>query len=710
MQKPTPHPVFRLDFVIRSLLILSFCASAAFAQTMRSDILIDDFEKDHYGPWKVEGDAFGPGPAAGTLPGQGGVSDFRGKRLVNTYFKGDRSQGTLTSPEFKIERKYINFLIGGGGFKNETCMKLYVDGAEVRQATGPNTAPGGSEKLNWSYWDVSEFEGKQAVIRILDRRSGFWGHINVDHIFQSDAKKDPIVPSFKSKVPMYEYPTGLAEQLEAVKTNPLLNRFHESRKKLATDRYRPKYHYVNPEGNLNDPNGLTFWKGNWHLFYQAYPPEDPRQHWGHAYSEDLVRWKDLPLAIYPDPEDKCFSGSALAEDDRVVAIYYGVGLGNMVAVSDDPLLLNWEKLSGRAVIPYHQPDGKPWPFRIYDPCIWKEGEYYYSLSGVTRNDGPGGKRLPGWYLFRSRNLTDWEYMHQFVENDRYSLVDDDGACPYFWPIGDQSDPEKRRHILLYFSHRSGGKYLVGKYDTENQKFHVTGGGDFNHGPYGPAGIHAPSACPDGKGNVIAIFNTNEGYPVHGWAGMMTLPWKLSLLPGDRLGIKPVESLRSLRDEHRQVKDRTIPANKESVLEGISGNTTEILAEIDPRGADSVQLNVLRSADKEEYTQITFYPNRGIGPGNARPGRVVIDSTFSSLQGGRARAPEAGDVSLEKGEPIRLHIFLDKSIIEVFVNGRQYVGQRVYPTREDSVGVSIGARGGEATLKSLDAWQLKSIYE
>jgi beta-fructofuranosidase len=111
---------------------------------------------------------------------------------------------------------------------------------------------------------------------------------------------------------------------------------NSSRQKQADDPHRPIFHYVNPEGNLNDPNGLCFWQGRWHLFYQAYPPEDPRQHWGHAVSPDLIHWRDLPLAIYPNPEDKVYSGSTLVESDRVIAIYHGVAAGTMVAVSRDP--------------------------------------------------------------------------------------------------------------------------------------------------------------------------------------------------------------------------------------------------------------------------------------------------------------------------------------------------------------------------------------
>ena len=107
-----------------------------------------------------------------------------------------------------------------------------------------------------------------------------------------------------SKVPQRTYATTLSEQLEQLKGDELLQRFEASRRKLAADPYRPIYHYVSPEGTLNDPNGFCFWQGRYHLFYQAYPLEDTRQHWGHACSDDLVQWKDLPLAIYPNPEDK----------------------------------------------------------------------------------------------------------------------------------------------------------------------------------------------------------------------------------------------------------------------------------------------------------------------------------------------------------------------------------------------------------------------
>lgn len=521
---------------------------------------------------------------------------------------------------------------------------------------------------------------------------------------------------YTSKVPKFTFANTLAEQERQLKTNPLMLRFIEERKSMTDDPHRPLYHFVNPKHRLNDPNGLCIWNGKWHLFYQAYPPEDPRQHWGHAVSDDLIHWRDLPYAIYPNPERACFSGSTYVEKDRVIAMYHGTMVGNMVAVSSDPLLLNWEKVTGKAVIPMNPNPELP-PYRIFDPCIWKKGNLYYSLSAGTLPDGPGGRRVRANFLYRSKDLAKWEYMHPFVENDRYSRVGDDGACPYFWPIGDD------KHILLHYSHTSGGKYLLGDYDKRRDKFVVTNGGYFNFGPSAPCGVHAPSATPDGKGGVIVIFNMNPGKPTKDWNQIMTLPRRLTLPPEgaiDPLLIEPAGDIESLRYGHQHLGLMDLPANKEVVLKNIKGNAMEIIAQIDPKNSPMVELNVLRSPNAEEVTRIRFYKDRGYRHrvfGRTHPSAkkvtsfITIDSSYSSISPDvRSRAPETAEVVLEKNEPLKLRVFIDRSVVEVFVNGRQCVAMRVYPGRADSIGVSLRSQGQNAVLKSLDTWQMKNIYE
>lgn len=152
--------------------------------------VFEDFEKGSYEGWTVEGDAFGTAPHTGTSPGQQPVSGFWGKGLVNTFLPNDEPQGTLTSRPFTIQKRYVGFLIGGGGYPDETCINLIVDGKVVRTATGQN-----NERLEPQQWDVSEFVGKQAQIQIVDRRSDSWGHIHIDHIVFSDVPPVPLFPA-----------------------------------------------------------------------------------------------------------------------------------------------------------------------------------------------------------------------------------------------------------------------------------------------------------------------------------------------------------------------------------------------------------------------------------------------------------------------------------------------------------------------------------
>ncbi|MEV5609543.1 GH32 C-terminal domain-containing protein [Streptomyces sp. NPDC052225] len=153
--------------------------------------VLADFEGGTYGDWTATGDAFGTAPAPGTLPGQLPVSGWLGVGLVNTFLGGDAATGTLTSPEFTLDKDYVDFLIGGGnhpaGAADPTAIQLLVDGKPVRTATGSD-----DEALNWASWDVKDLAGKKARLRIVDANTGGWGHLNVDHIVLSDTRAEPV--------------------------------------------------------------------------------------------------------------------------------------------------------------------------------------------------------------------------------------------------------------------------------------------------------------------------------------------------------------------------------------------------------------------------------------------------------------------------------------------------------------------------------------
>lgn len=202
---------------------------------------------------------------------------------------------------------------------------------------------------------------------------------------------------------------------------------------------------------------------------------------------------------------------------------------------------------------------------------------------------------------------------------------------------------------------------------------------------------------------------------------MTLPRRLTLLGSETLGVEPAGAVESLRREHQQVSKLTLPANQEVVLEGMGGNAIEILAEIETGDAPLVELNVLRAPGREEVTRIAFYRERGYwlyesyadegrsGRKAARESLLSIDTAYAStLPDVRSRGPETGSLFLEPGEPLRLRVFVDKSVVEVFANGRQCLAVRVYPGRDDSTGISLRAQGQGALVKRLDVWQMEDI--
>ncbi|HXG46495.1 MAG TPA: glycoside hydrolase family 32 protein, partial [Methylomirabilota bacterium] len=254
------------------------------------DIVLGDFEGETYGGWRAEGPAFGAGPARGTLPNQQPVSNFLGRGLVNSYAGGDRATGVLTSAEFRIDRNYLNFLVGGGNHPGAVSVNLVVNGVIEETATGHD-----SERLLWHTWQLFRLRGQTARIQIVDRHTGGWGHINADHFILSD----------RHRVTPYATPAITRAMTSVAEATP----------RVQDDPQRPIYHFLAPAQWMNDPNGPLFHNGYYHLFYQYNPFGDQwgHMHWGHARSRDLVTWKHLPIALAPAKEhgeDHVFSGCA----------------------------------------------------------------------------------------------------------------------------------------------------------------------------------------------------------------------------------------------------------------------------------------------------------------------------------------------------------------------------------------------------------------
>jgi len=480
--------------LLNCLIITFTCLAPATAQ---EDILIADFEGGDYGDWKVTGEAFGPGPARGTLPGQMDVTGFEGKRLVNTYYKGDDATGTLTSPMFEIKRKYINFLIGGGKNPGQSCINLLVDGKVARTATGPNDKPGGSEELAWNGWDVSELSGRNARIQIVDNSTGSWGHINVDHIIQSNKKAEVItektrefllqkkylnfpvkngakkryihlivdgkvvrefdiemanedpdfwvfleVDEFKGKkatLRIDSYDTARAKGFDSVYQADT----YIGEEKVYREKLRPQFHFTSKRGWNNDSNGMVYYDGEYHLFYQHNPYgwNWGNMTWGHAVSTDIIHWKELGDAIHPDHLGTIFSGSAVVDfnntagfqtgDEKVIVCIYTSAGGRNPMSKGQPFTQS---------IAYSNDRGRTWKVYEHNPVVGH-------INGRNRDPKviwhtPTGQWVMALYLdksemgfFTSKDLKSWEFQ---------SKIKCFNECPELFalPVDGNKDNEK----------------------------------------------------------------------------------------------------------------------------------------------------------------------------------------------------------------------------------------------------------------------------
>ena len=697
------------------------CAHAVAAQpAAATDLVIADFEGDTYGNWQVTGNAFGPGPARGALPGQMPVDGFKGKGLVNTFYQGDGSTGTLTSPEFKIDRKFIAFLIGGGKDPEKTCMQLLVGGKVVRTATGSNDKPGGVESLAPESWDVAEFAGKPAVMRIVDTATGPWGHLSIDQIVQSerkpvqvqlltDAKRDFKIAKrylnlpIKNGAPMRKVTTLVDGRFEVQNDMELANgqpdwwafidvsawrgktvtlqvdRLAEDSTALSSitqsdaiigaetlyrEPLRGQLHFSQQRGWNNDPNGMVFSQGEYHLFYQHNPYgwNWGNMHWGHAVSRDLLSWQELPEAIAPHaPGDMAFSGSAVADvnntsgwkkgaNELLVAAYTSTGRGECIVYSTD---------RGRTFTEY---EGNPVVKHAgRDPrLLWHAPSKQWVMAVY---DEEGGKQSIAFHT--SPDLKKWTWQSRsegFYE------------CPDFFELALDGDPANKKWVLTAAS----SEYRVGTFDGKT--FTPETGKLPGHRGAGFYAAQTFTGAPNGR--TVQIGWLQAATPAMPFNQSMSLPLQLALRStpdGPRLAWEPVAELKSLRVKSHVSKALTLAPGAPNPLAKVSAELLELRATFTPPANGEVKFML-----------------RGVP--------VLYDAAKQELavNGHRAPAP------LRDGK-IDLTVFTDRNAYEaVAAGGLTYLPLPVKP-KSEALGVEVSVTGGPATFDLLEVHELKSIW-
>ncbi len=709
---------------IKAVTLLSTAlASGAFAA---EDLIIADFEQNSYAPWKVSGEAFGPVPAHGSLPGQMSVEGFKGKGLVNSFHKGDDSAGTLTSPEFRIERKLIAFLIGGGMKPDTLALQLVVDGRVVRKATGPNDRPGGSEALQQDSWDVTKFAGMAATIRIIDEAKGGWGHINVDHIVQTDVKpKGPAVLVHNAErqftatarylnIPIKNDGPGrvlrlLVDGKEIVRNDvhladgtpdwwaPMdvsdwkgkaltlrvdklpedstaLSSIEQSDTiKNAADLYREplrgQFHFSPRRGWNNDPNGMVFHNGEYHLFFQHNPYGWGwgNMHWGHAVSKDMIHWEELGDKLMPDAMGPMFSGSAVVDWNNtsgfgkdgkppLVLIYTAAGNPAVQGIAYSTDGRTFTKYEGNPVLKQITGGNRDPKVMWHEPTKKWVMVLYVELNKVHTI-----------HFFTSPNLKDWSFA---------SKSDGFFECPDFFELPVDGDAARKKWVLLGAS----SEYSVGTFDgmkfsPETPKLP----GHRGKGFYAPQTFSDIPAS-DGRRIQIGWFQTETRGMAFNQS--MTIPLELRLTAtgdGPRMTFTPVKELEALRSQSHHIGAMALKPGDAIPLAAVKAELLELRAEFEPGDAKEVLFNI-------------------------RGATIAYDSQKQELavNGHRAPAP------LRDGKQ-RLTIYCDRTGIEVFASdGLCYIPMPFIPKAED-LALSVSATGGAVKISALDVYELRSAW-
>jgi len=451
--------------------------------------------------------------------------------------------------------------------------------------------------------------------------------------------------------------------------------------------HRPQYHFLPVANWMNDPNGLIQWKGIYHLFYQHNPVGAcfGAMHWGHASSHDLVHWRHLPIALAPTPDgadcDGAWSGCAVDANGVPTLIYTGVHPQvQCLATSDDDLIV-WQKDPANPVIAEPPTGLAVTGFR--DPCVWRDDGLWYMILG-SGQQGVGGLIL----LYRSSDLHDWEYLGPLLEG-RLDETGHNWECPNLLPIGD-------RHLLIFSPEPlRQAHYYIGELD--GHRFRPKAHGLLDYGGL----YYAPQAFTDQGGRRICFGwlpegRSSEAMAQAGWAGVQSLPRLLSLSSKGALEQRPIPELEALRRSHQTLEAHAL-ANCEGTV--VAGRMLEIDVEMNVGSATSLGLQVLRASDGSEHTTLLFKPAEG---------RLYLDTRFASQDPGAEGRLTSAPLDVMDGL-LRMRVYVDHSVVEVFANERVCLTGRSYPTRADATGVALLSDGGSAVLSRFDCWTLATIW-
>lgn len=472
---------------------------------------------------------------------------------------------------------------------------------------------------------------------------------------------------------------------------------------------KPRFHVAVPTGWSNDPNGFSYYRGKYHLFFQynPYTTKFGHKHWGHCTTEDFVNWEYLPAAIAPDsPYDKngCFSGSAIEHEGKHVLMYTGVRLNfkdpadeifleqnrtpenfrkmmeehrmeprqiQCIAVGDG---LNYEKIQENPVITSDMLPENSDISNFRDPKVWKEDGIFYAVIG-GQDQEKDGQIL----LYSSKDLKQWKYEGILYKN--HGECGEMWECPDFFQLDGKyvllSSPIDIKGDGITFSDGSGSVCAIGTYDKKKHVFHKEYLQMIEYGP----DYYAPQSTEAKDGRRILIgwmekFNNYlmpEGYQ---WYGMMTIPRELSIRDG-KLYQLPVRELKNYYKN--PVRYEKVSMEKEAELEGIKGRYLDMTVETE--AGDYTEFAVEIAADQIHKTVVRY---------NKKDGLLTIDRSESGMKNDKVPVQSAR-VRTEDGK-LQLRLLIDNCALEVFANGGEQVMSALVYTPETADGIRFTSDG------------------
>ena len=451
---------------------------------------------------------------------------------------------------------------------------------------------------------------------------------------------------------------------------------------FAKDPQRPTYHAMPPRAWTNEPHGLVHFQGQYHLFYQKNPsgPYWGHIHWGHMTSSDLLQWTEQPMALIPSagPDaDGCWSGSAIVAGGEIVLVYTaGDGKRSTICTASSKDGLHFHKHSANPVI--DAPPSSIGVKEFRDPFVWKEGSEYRLIIGSGIAD-VGGTAL----LYRSTDLTTWIYLRPLMTGDK-STSGIFWEMPVFIKIGDF-------RVLIVCEVPGRASYWVGTW--KNDEFHVLSMEPrrldlLNH-------YLSPTPYIDEHGRVITIgivpdSRNSEAAWQAGWAHLYGLPRELTLDAENHLQQQPFHGLAT------KFTPLLVSQSRQSLQQGwkvfeTTSTSLSIKASLEQGSSSAILIALRRSPDRQEETILRYEWGRA---------QLTLDRTKSSLDTHTHRDVEQASCIPRLPGQITLEIFIDQSVLEVFIDHRACFASRMYPVLPESVGLAACAEGGPAYITDL----------